>query len=46
MPGDVQVAAVTYYNLMGVPSSKPYSGMNIMVTRYEDGTTTTQKVLR
>ncbi|MBR5727095.1 MAG: hypothetical protein IKX39_00485 [Muribaculaceae bacterium] len=46
MPGDVQVATVTYYNLMGVPSSKPYSGMNIMVTRYEDGTTTTQKVLR
>ena len=46
MPGDVQVATVTYYNLMGVPSSKPYSGMNIMVTRYEDGTTMTQKVMR
>ena len=46
MPGDVQVATVTYYNLMGVPSSKPYSGMNIMVTRYEDGTTKTQKVMR
>ncbi len=45
-PADVHVTSVTYYNVMGAPSSKPYSGLNIMVTRYANGTTTTRKVLR
>jgi hypothetical protein len=40
------VASVTYYNLMGVESSKPFDGVNIVVTRYSDGSTSTQKVLR
>ena len=40
------VASVTYYNLMGVESSKPFDGVNIVVTRYSDGSISTQKVLR
>lgn len=39
-------AEVTYYNVMGVASHKPFEGVNIVVTRYSDGTTTTQKVIR
>ena len=40
------VASVTYYNLMGVESKKPFDGVNIVVTRYSDGSISTQKVLR
>ena len=40
------VVSVTYYNLMGVESRKPFEGINIMVTRYSDGSIMTQKVLR
>ena len=35
-----------YYNLMGVESSKPFEGVNIVVTRYNDGSISTRKVLR
>ena len=42
---DRQVAGVTYYNLLGVPSARPVPGINIQVTRYTDGTTTTNKVI-
>ena len=37
------VADVTYYNLQGVPSSRPYQGLNIVVTRYANGKTVTEK---
>ena len=40
-----QVAGVTYYNAMGVASSRPHQGINIVVTRYTDGTTTSSKKL-
>lgn len=36
----------TYYNAQGVKSDKPFNGVNIVVTRYSDGTTTTTKVVR
>lgn len=36
----------TYYNSLGIPSQTPYSGINIVVTRYSNGTTTTSKVVR
>ena len=32
------VASVTYYSVMGVPSTRPHDGVNIVVTRYTDGT--------
>ena len=41
-----QVESVRYYNVAGVESSKPFAGMNIVVTRYTDGSTTTSKVVR
>ena len=48
--GDVsasrQVASVTYYNMLGVPSPRPYQGVNVVVTRYQNGTTETKKVIR
>ena len=42
--GDVQ--GVTYYNVAGAASSQPWQGVNIVVTRYSDGTTTTTKVVK
>ncbi len=40
------VAGVKYYNLMGVESNEPFSGVNIVVTRYTDGSISTSKVLK
>lgn len=36
-------ATVTYYNLMGVASATPYDGINIVVTRYNNGKTISEK---
>lgn len=41
-----QVSEVVYYDMAGKASSKPYSGVNVMVTRYTDGTVTTAKVVK
>ena len=40
------VTHVVYYNLMGVESDKPHPGINIVETRYSDGTRTTTKIIR
>ena len=40
-----QVAGVDYYNVAGLHSDKPFSGINIVVTRYTDGTMSTAKVV-
>ncbi len=40
------VTRVVYYNLMGVESDKPHPGINIVETRYSDGTRTTTKIIR
>ncbi len=40
------VESVTYVNAQGMQSSKPFDGINIVVTRYTDGTTSTTKVVR
>ncbi|MBR1934579.1 MAG: hypothetical protein IJ835_00840, partial [Muribaculaceae bacterium] len=40
------VQAVRYYNLMGVGSSTPFDGVNIVVTTYTDGTQSSTKLLR
>ena len=39
-----EVVGVTYVNTVGMQSNKPFSGVNIVVTRYSDGTTSTSKV--
>ena len=43
---DKEVLSHTYYNLAGMASSKPFDGVNIVVTRYTDGSQTATKVLR
>lgn len=40
------IVAVDYINIAGMHSSQPWSGVNIMVTRYSDGTTITKKVIQ
>ncbi len=40
-----QVAGVKYVNMMGVESTTPFQGVNIVVTRYTDGTTSATKQL-
>lgn len=40
------VVATRYYNLMGVESDKPFEGVNIVVTFYNDGSRSSRKILR
>ncbi len=37
---------VTYVNPQGMKSSRPFDGVNIVVTRYSDGSTRTSKIIR
>ena len=41
-----QVAGVKYYNVAGVESDRPFQGVNIVVTRYNDGSMTTTKLVK
>jgi hypothetical protein len=43
---DKQVAGVQYVNLSGMTSDKPFDGMNVVVTTFTDGTTSTAKVMK
>ena len=40
-----EIVSVTYYNAQGMKSNKPFDGINIIVTRYSDGTSSTTKVM-
>lgn len=40
------VESVEYYNAAGMKSDKPFAGINIVVTRYTDGTVSTAKVVK
>ena len=42
---NAEVVGVTYYNVTGLSSERPFEGVNIVVTRYSDGTTSTAKRL-
>ena len=44
--GGREVTAVDYYNVSGIRSERPWQGVNIVVTRYSDGTTSAVKMLR
>ncbi len=46
LTGVRQVVDVKYVNVQGMQSDKPFDGVNIVVTRYSDGTTTATKVMR
>lgn len=41
-----QVAGVKYYNVAGVESDRPFKGVNIVVTRYSDGSMSTTKIVK
>ncbi len=41
-----QVVSEKYYNAAGAESDTPFKGVNIVVTRYSDGSTSTVKVLK
>lgn len=40
------VQSVRYYNLQGQPSGQPFQGVNIQVTQFTDGTTTSKKIIK
>lgn len=40
------VRSVVYYNLQGMASPTPHAGLNVVVTRYTDGSTQVAKVMR
>lgn len=44
--GANEIVSKTYYNSLGIASSEPYNGINIVVTRYSNGTTRTAKIVR
>ena len=39
------IVGVTYVNAQGMTSDKPFDGMNIVITRYSDGTSSTTKLM-
>ena len=41
-----EVVGVTYVNTQGMQSDRPFSGLNIVITRYSDGSVRTEKVVR
>ena len=43
---DKQEVSRTYYNIAGMASDKPLNGINIVVTRYTDGSQTATKIMR
>ena len=43
---DMWPVEVKYVNVMGQTSDKPFDGLNIIVTRYSNGTITTTKVIK
>ena len=44
--GDKKAVSHTYYNIAGMASEKPFDGINIVVTRYSDGSQTATKIIR
>ena len=44
--GEKQAKSIRYYNLAGVESAEPQQGVNIKVTTYNDGTRSSEKVIK
>lgn len=40
------VASTTYYNVAGVASATPFTGINVKVVKYTDGTKKAVKVIK
>ena len=41
-----EVVGTTYINVQGIKSDQPFEGVNIVVTRYSDGSTKITKIVR
>ncbi len=41
-----EIVSQTYYNTQGMVSDKPFDGVNIVVTRFGNGTTSVSKIVR
>ena len=41
-----EIVSQTYFNVQGMQSDKPFDGVNIVVTRFSDGTTSVSKVVK
>ncbi len=41
-----EIVSQTYYNVQGLESDRPFDGVNIVVTRFSDGSVTTTKVVK
>ena len=41
-----EVAGVKYYNMQGMESAQPFTGVNVVVTTYTDGSRATTKVVK
>lgn len=46
LTADKSVDRIRYYNIMGAESMEPFQGINIMVVRYTDGTSTAVKIVK
>ena len=44
--GGKTIESIHYYNTMGMEGKTPFEGINIVVTRYTDGSTSTYKVMK
>ena len=45
-PASTLIESIRYYNIMGQESLTPFDGINIVVTRYQDGHCRSRKILR
>ena len=46
LSSDLEPVEVTYVNMMGMRSTQPFDGVNIVVTRYNNGMTQVHKVIK
>ena len=46
VPADKSIESIRYYNIMGAESTVPFQGVNIVVIRFDDGSSSSIKVMK
>lgn len=46
VPADKTIESIRYYNIMGAESTVPFQGVNIVVIRFDDGSSSSIKVMK
>ena len=46
VPADKTIESIRYYNIMGTESDVPFQGVNIVVVRFDDGSSSSIKVVK